>query len=178
LLTGRRIGEVLALEHSWLDYKHNLFTLPREITKTQATLQYQLTPLLLEAIKIQKTTNGKVFDMSYPTIHYHFKKAINSIGVYNMVIHDLRSMVGVTALRNGADIYSVSKMLSHKLLSTTQKHYLNNDTTVAIEAQNSFTDAIIDTELVDGNIDEFMALKRIYPDASDEKIYKIIEMMK
>jgi len=53
---------------------------------------------------------------------------MESIGVSNMVMHDLRSMVAVVSLRNGADIYAVSKMLSHKLLSTTPANYLNNDT--------------------------------------------------
>jgi len=72
-------------------------------------------------------------------------------------------------------------MLSHKLLATTEKAYLGDGTERAIEAQNTFisianiSEDIIDVELEDS---EFTALKKIYPNASDEKIYQIIEMMK
>lgn len=51
---------------------------------------------------------------------------MRKIDIHNMVMHDLRSMVGVVSLRNGADIFSVSKMLSHANLSTTQRSYLTN----------------------------------------------------
>jgi len=96
-------------------------------------------------------------------------------------MHDIRSMVAVVSLRNGADIYAVSKMLSHKLLATTEKAYLGDGTERAIEAQNTFNSLIAQsTDIIDVEIedDEFTALKKIYPNAKDEKIYKIMEMMK
>ncbi|WP_373002006.1 tyrosine-type recombinase/integrase [Sulfurimonas sp.] len=187
LLTGRRINETMLMEYSHLNYKrteqypYGSFTLPKENTKTNTEVTYALTPLLLDAIKIQKTTKGKIFDLKAISVHYHWRLAIESIGVTNMVMHDLRSMVAVVALRNGADIYAVSKMLSHKLLSTTQSNYLNNDTEQATEAQDTFSavisssDDAIDVEIIE---DEYEILKKLYPHASDEKIYKIIEMMK
>jgi site-specific recombinase XerD len=79
-------------------------------------------------VKSQKTTKVRVFDFKRDATNYHFHKAIRSIGVHNMVMHDLRSMVAVVALRNGADIYAVSKMLSHKLLATTEKSYHGDGT--------------------------------------------------
>ncbi|MEA2071974.1 MAG: tyrosine-type recombinase/integrase, partial [Campylobacterota bacterium] len=138
LLSGRRINETMLMEHSHINYKKTeqypfgYFTLPKENTKTNTEVTYALTPLLLNAIKIQKSTKGKIFNLKAISVHYHWKLAMESIGVTNMVMHDLRSMVAVVALRNGADIYAVSKMLSHKLLSTTQANYLNNDTEQAI----------------------------------------------
>jgi len=181
LLSGRRIGETMLMEHKHINYENNTFTLPKENTKTHTTVTYELTPLLLNAIKLQRTTTGKIFNLKPISIHYHWKKAMRSIGINNMVMHDLRSMVAVVALRNGADIYSVSKMLSHKLLSTTQANYLNNDTKQALEAQNTFTAVIgSQNEIIDVEIeeDEFTALKKIYPYAPDHKIYQIIKMMK
>ncbi|QOY55717.1 hypothetical protein HUE87_05690 [Candidatus Sulfurimonas marisnigri] len=187
LLSGRRVNETMLMEHSHINYKkteqypYGSFRLPKENTKTNTEVTYALTPLLLNAIKIQKTTTGKIFDLKAISVHYHWRLAMESIGVSNMVMHDLRSMVAVVALRNGADIYAVSKMLSHKLLSTTQANYLNDNTEQAIEAQNTFTAVIgtsndaIDVEIIET---EYETLKKLYPNASDEKLYKIIEMMK
>ncbi len=78
-----------------------------------------------------------------------------------MNMHDLRSMVATVALRNGADMYSVSKMLSHKLMSNTEKSYLGSGVEKSIEAQETFQSLIcgtvIDVEVV---IDEFTELKK------------------
>lgn len=187
LLSGRRINETMLMEHSHLNYKkteqypYGCFTLPKENTKTNTEVTYALTPLLLNAIKIQKTTTGKIFDLKAISVHYHWKLAMESIGVSNMVMHDLRSMVAVVALRNGADIYAVSKMLSHKLLSTTQANYLNDDTEQAIEAQNTFTAVIgtsndaIDVEIIEN---EYQTLKKLYPNASKDQIQQVMEIMK
>ncbi len=180
LLSGRRIGETMLMEHKHINYATNTFTLPKEITKTNTEVTYQLTPALINAIKIQKTTTGLIFDLKAISVHYHFKKAMQSIGVHNMVMHDIRSMVAVVALRNGADIYSVSKMLSHKLLSTTQANYLNNGAEQAIEAQNTFTaivsgsDDVIDVEV---ETDNFATLKALYPNADDDKIQQAMELL-
>ena len=180
LLTGRRINETLQLKHSNINYNRNTFTLPASITKSKTEVTFELSPLLLSAIKTQKTTTGKIFTVSSRTIRYHFDKAMTSINVHGMVLHDLRSMVAVTALRNGADIYAVSKMLAHKLLSTTEKRYLGDHTERAVEAQQTFA-ALLDTpdELIDVDVveDEFTALKKIYPNASDEQIHSIIRIM-
>ena len=62
---------------------------------------------------------------------------MRSIDIHNMVMHDLRSMVGVVSLRNGADIFSVSKMLSHTNLSTTQRSYLTDGSELALGAQTT-----------------------------------------
>lgn len=186
LLSGRRINETILMEHSHIDYKkseqypYGSFTLPRENTKTSTKVTYALTPLLINAIKIQKTIQGKIFSLKAISVYYHWKLAMESIGVRNMVMHDLRSMVAVVSLRNGADIYAVSKMLSHKLLSTTQANYLNNDMEQAIEAQETFStvigaiDETIDVEIIK---DEYETLKKLYPNASDKKIQQVIEIM-
>ncbi|MFA6137169.1 MAG: tyrosine-type recombinase/integrase [Sulfurimonas sp.] len=181
LLSGRRIGETMLLEHKDINYTTNKFKLLAKNTKTNTEVDFDLTPALINAIKTQKTTAGKFFDMQAISIHYHFKKAMLSIGISDMVMHDLRSMVAVVSLRNGADIYSVSKMLAHKKLSTTEANYLGDGVERAKEAQDTFTaligsvDEVIDVEL-EGS--EFTALKNIYPNATDDKIQQIIEMMK
>lgn len=180
LLSGRRIGETLLMEHRHINYVEGFYTLPAENTKAHTEVKYQLTPLLINAIKSQKTINGLIFGFKHESIMYHFKKAMGSINIHNMVMHNLRSMVAVTALRNGANIYSVSKMLSHKNLSTTQGSYLGSGSELAAEAQNTFT-AVIDasTDIIDVDVidNDYTILKKLYPNATDEQINVIIEMM-
>ena len=112
---------------------------------------------------------------------YHFKKCMGSIDIHDMVMHDLRSMVGVVSLRNGADIFSVSKMLSHTNLSTTQRSYLTDGSELALGAQstiemliNSTDEKIIDVEVVEN---KFLGIKKLFPNASDEQVKKAIAIL-
>ena len=180
LLTGRRINEVLQLKHEHINYKNNTFTIVAENSKNKKEHTFKLLPILLNAIKEQKTTTGKIFPMGRDNATYHFKKCMRSIDIHNMVMHDLRSMVAVVSLRNGADIFSVSKMLSHTNLSTTQRSYLTNGSELALEAQTTIemlinsNEDIIDIEIEDN---KFLAIKKLYPNATDEQIKKAISIL-
>ena len=176
LLTGRRVNEVLQLKHEHVNYKNNTFLIPAENSKNKKEHTFKLLPILQKAIQEQKTTTGRIFDMGRDNTIYHFKKCMRSIDIHNMVMHDLRSMVGVVSLRNGADIFSVSKMLSHSNLSTTQRSYLTDGSELALGAQstiemliNSNNQNIIDVEIEDN---KFLAIKKLYPIATDEQIKK------
>ncbi|MCT7560713.1 tyrosine-type recombinase/integrase [Aliarcobacter butzleri] len=178
LLTGRRINEVLQLKHEHINYKNNTFTIVAENSKNKKEHTFKLLPILLNAIKEQKTTTGKIFPMGRDNTIYHFKKCMRSIDIHNMVMHDLRSMVGVVSLRNGADIFSVSKMLSHTNLSTTQRSYLTDGSELALGAQSTIemlissnNKNIIDVEIEDN---KFLAIKSLYPNATDEQIKKAV----
>ena len=181
LLTGRRVNEVLQLKHEHVNYKNNTFVIPAENSKNKKEHTFKLLPILQKAIQEQKTTTGRIFDMGRDNTIYHFKKCMRSIDMHNMVMHDLRSMVGVVSLRNGADIFSVSKMLSHSNLSTTQRSYLTDGSELALGAQstiemliNSNNQNIIDVEIEDN---KFLAIKKLYPNATDEQIKKAINIL-
>ena len=181
LLTGRRINEVLQLKHEHINYKNNTFTIVAENSKNKKEHTFKLLPILLNAIKEQKTTTGKIFPMGRDNAIYHFKKCMRSIDIHNMVMHDLRSMVGVVSLRNGADIFSVSKMLSHSNLSTTQRSYLTDGSELALGAQSTIEmlisankENIIDVEIEDNN---FLSIKNLFPNATDEQIKKAINIL-
>ena len=181
LLTGRRVNEVLQLKHEHVNYKNNTFVIPAENSKNKKEHTFKLLPILQKAIQEQKTTTGRIFDMGRDNTIYHFKKCMRSIDIHNMVMHDLRSMVGVVSLRNGADIFSVSKMLSHSNLSTTQRSYLTDGSELALGAQSTIEmlisankENIIDVEIEDNN---FLAIKKLYPNATDEQIKKAINIL-
>lgn len=180
LLTGRRVNEVLQLKHDDINYKNNTFTIPAENSKNRKEHTFKLLPILSNAIKEQKTKTGRIFPMGRYNTIYHFKKCMRSIDIHNMVMHDLRSMVGVVSLRNGADIFSVSKMLSHTNLSTTQRSYLTDGSELALGAQTTIemlinsNENIIDVEIEDN---KFLAIKNLYPNATDEQIKKAISIL-
>ena len=181
LLTGRRVNEVLQLKHEHVNYKNNTFVIPAENSKNKKEHTFKLLPILQKAIQEQKTTTGRIFDMGRDNTIYHFKKCMRSIDIHNMVMHDLRSMVGVVSLRNGADIFSVSKMLSHSNLSTTQRSYLTDGSELALGAQSTIemlisanNENIIDVEIEDN---KFLAIKKLYPNATDEQIKKAINIL-
>ena len=180
LLTGRRINEVLQLKHEHINYKNNTFIIPAENSKNRKEHTFKLLPILVKAIKEQKTTTGKIFPMGRDNTIYHFKKCMRSIDIHDMVMHDLRSMVGVVSLRNGADIFSVSKMLSHTNLSTTQRSYLTDGSELALGAQSTIEmlinsdEKIIDVEVVEDN---FLGIKKLFPNATDEQIKKAIHIL-
>ena len=181
LLTGRRVNEVLQLKHEHVNYKNNTFVIPAENSKNKKEHTFKLLPILQKAIQEQKTTTGRIFDMGRDNTIYHFKKCMRSIDIHNMVMHDLRSMVGVVSLRNGADIFSVSKMLSHSNLSTTQRSYLTDGSELALGAQstiemliNANHQNIIDIEIEDN---KFLTIKNLYPNVTDQKIKKAINIL-
>ena len=186
LLTARRLTETLYLTYDDLDYENNTFTIPKELAKTKKDFTFNLTPVLVDAIKSQKGNSGRIFKMEQRQMLEHFKIAMASIGIHDMVLHDLRSMVAQTALDNGASIYDVSKMLAHQKVATTEARYVEGGANQASNAQDIFSktanikkqleliDNIEDVEVIE---DKFLQLKKIYPNASDRKIKNAIEIL-
>lgn len=187
LLTGRRINETLYLTYENINYKENTFTIPAKDSKTKKDFVFALTPELIKAIESQDSNGARVFRLEQRQMLSHFKSAMESIGIYDMVIHDLRSMVAQTALDNGANIYDVSKMLAHQKVATTEARYIEGGSKQAANAQKVFNNLISNpalqhdepTENIESTTnDEYRSLRKIYPNATGEMIYKVIEMMK
>ena len=45
------------------------------------------------------------------------------LGLKDVRMHDLRRTFGYNLIKNGMSIYKVSKLLGHKSVNTTEKHY-------------------------------------------------------
>lgn len=181
LLTGRRINETLYLTHENINYKDNTFTILAKYAKTKKDFTFNLTPELINAIKSQTTSTGRVFNLEHRQMLMHFKTAMSNIGIHDMVVHDLRSMVAQTALDNGASIYDVSKMLAHQKVATTEARYVEGGAKQAIQAQEIFQksigliqDEIIDVEIID---DKFLQIKKLFPSATDDIINYAISVL-
>ena len=182
LLTGRRVNEILYLEHENIDYKNMKFKILAKYAKTNKDFEFPLTQVLIDAIKEQKTSHGRIFKLEHRMILEHFKSAMSEIGIYDMVVHDIRSMVAQTALDNGASIYDVSKMLAHQKVATTEHSYVEGGLTQAKKAQEVFEkvlnltckEDIEDAEIIE---DKFNVIKGLYPNVADEVINYVISIL-
>lgn len=182
LLTGRRLNEVLYLEHENINYDANTFTIPAKLSKANDDFTFLLTPTLIDAIKSQGTVYGRIFRIESRQMLEHFKIAMRTIGVYDMVLHDIRSMVAQIALDAGADIYQVSKMLAHKRVTTTEQSYAKGGANQAIKAQQKFEQILqvqAPTETINVEImeDKFTQIKKFYPNIKDEILLKAIDFI-
>lgn len=185
LLSGRRIGEVISLKYENIDWKNNTFKIDAENVKTKMELEFVLTPILANAIKNvgELKTNGKIFKYTSKWVLKLFKELTASMGIYDLVLHDIRSMVAQTSLNAGANVYDVSSMLGHKSIRTTEERYVSKSKDNAIKAQETFTKTIgLDTEIVDVEVieqtkDKFAIIKNIYPNVSDEVIRLVLDIL-
>ena len=150
--TGARIGEVLAVKWRDLDLEKQRWNLVATITrdkqgrgnlgsrtKTGESRQVQLTPPLVEALKIQRDYVAYVKSMSgnwgeedfvFPTSIGTFKNINN---VYKILrkefpdwphtFHDLRHWFVSTGFQSGASAVQIARIVGHKDVRTTTDTY-------------------------------------------------------
>lgn len=120
-LTGLRINDILNLE--WEDlviapdqgYCIRIRTIK---TKAEASL-----PISNEAIELcGERTTGKVFKgLKRSMTNYPLKKWVSVAGITKPItFHSFRHTYATLQIASGTDIYTVSKMLTHRNVSTTQ----------------------------------------------------------
>ena len=56
-------------------------------------------------------------------VSHKFKKEVRRLGIKDARFHDLRRTFGLNLIKQGMSIYKVSKLLGHKSVRTTEKHY-------------------------------------------------------
>ena len=183
-LTGRRISEILALRYENINWNTNTYLIPKENVKTRKDIEFKLTLPLIDAIKSRGKIKkeGLVFSLSSKWVLANFKKCMASLGIYDLHLHDLRSLVAQTALDNGANIYDVSALLAHSNIATTEKRYVDKNKDHAQKALDKFTSAttlLLEEEIIDVEVveDNFLGIKKLFPNATDEQIKKAIAIL-
>ena len=120
-LTGLRISDILNLQ--WEDFtiapdQGYCLRIRTQKTQTEATL-----PISYEAYELCGTPGtGKVFkELKRSMINYPLKSWLKKAGITKPItFHGFRHSYAVIQISLGTDIYTVSKMLTHKNVSTTQ----------------------------------------------------------
>ena len=120
-MTGLRISDILKLD--WRDFEVGpdqgyYIRICTEKTETEATL-----PISQEALELcGEWGTGKVFKgLTRSMTHHPLKQWIAEAGIRkHITFHCFRHSYAVIQISLGTDIYTVSKMLTHKNVSTTQ----------------------------------------------------------
>lgn len=122
LLTGKRFVEIINLR--WSDIGNNSkgeYFLKIKETKNE---KYYNHPISNEAYKIltnQPKTGDKIFTIDYTKAHKVLKKWLVEAEITKDIgFHNFRHTYATLQLENGTDIYTLSSLLGHKNIKTTQ----------------------------------------------------------
>jgi len=122
-LTGLRFVDVNNLEWKDIfnDNHQNYYILLRE-QKTKSIHNHPISKTAYDILKKQDTVDGYIFgNIKYFEITRPMKDWIEKSGIKKKIsYHNFRHSYATLQLANGTDIYTVSKLLGHKNLSTTQ----------------------------------------------------------
>ncbi len=131
LLTGCRLGELLALQESDLDSRRKVFDLSK--TKQNRNHQIVITPPLAAVLKDALAEEGRKggavfvnrFGRAYTVDGFskHFAHVTDRAGVPDITFHDLRRHVGTLLINEGERLEVVSKLLGHSNVAVTQRSY-------------------------------------------------------
>ncbi len=142
--TGLRYSDIknLTWENITEDFKLK-FSQQKTQTKNGRQTAVTLIPMNPQAITLlgeRKEDNYKVFEVPLQqTCDKALKTIAKKINIKkNLHFHIARHSFGVILLENDVDIYKVSKLLGHKSVQTTIKHYANITDKGAREAIESF----------------------------------------
>lgn len=115
--TGLRYSDIISLE--WDDIRNNRIT-----KRMQKTGEIVYIPLNKNALKFMPKQNAKLVFKDLPsvqTISRILSKWVQQAGITKKItFHCVRHTFATLALANGADLYTVSKLLGHSEITTTQ----------------------------------------------------------
>lgn len=122
-LTGLRYIDVTTLPYCnvYSDSHQGNYIKVRE-KKTGNLFNHPISEIVLNIINLQPKENEYVFgDVKYTEIIRPLKKWLSDAGITKKItFHNFRHTYATLQLANGTDIYTVSKLLGHKNVSTTQ----------------------------------------------------------
>lgn len=139
--TGARIGEILALRWSDIDFINEQIDINKTITKTEDGLKtgppktktsariIDIPASLADRLREYRghlygvKDSDSVFCLYNATVRYRMKKYIKKSGVKDIRLHDIRHSHASFLIARGVDILTVSRRLGHTNTSTTLNLY-------------------------------------------------------
>ena len=134
MLTGCRLGEVLALGWDWIKGKR--IHLPDSKSGPPTVWLSSAARAVIDAIPRYSLDCPFLFPARPPTRHvqgieYQWHRIRNEAGLPELRIHDLRHSWASTAAMNGVDMVTIAKLLGHALVETTERYTHLSDQSVA-----------------------------------------------
>lgn len=122
-LTGLRFVDIHNLKwENIFEDKHQGHYIQLKEQKTKSTKNHPINETAVAILKSQNTTDGLVFrNIKYTQITRPLKEWLLESGIKKKIsFHNFRHSYATLQLANGTDIYTVSKLLGHKNVATTQ----------------------------------------------------------
>ena len=133
--TGLRWGEQFAMQWDWLDLEAKIVHVPGSITKTGKPRSVPLDEHALRAVSRRERTrhmcrhvffrldtDGHAVRLKPHEVSRPFVRAVSRAGITDFHWHDLRHHCASRWVRNGADIYPVSRLLGHSTVTQSEKY--------------------------------------------------------
>lgn len=114
LLTGARRGEVCKIRAE--DIGPDTITIPKSHTKRYKTRTVPIVPAMRPHLK------NLPLGITYEGVKSGFRRAREKVGMEHVHFHDLRHSCASILIGLGVDLYTVSKILGHESVSTTQRY--------------------------------------------------------
>lgn len=148
LLDGRRLGEVLQMKWSSVDFENMTYTVYGFTTKNRKTAVYELRKdtalslqdILKESEYIFPARIDKSTPISPDTFRWHWSKILEGLDI-KMRLHDIRHLIGGTLVNAGATLEEIAAVLGHSSTNVT-KRYSNVKKETAAKAVNKFHEAM------------------------------------
>lgn len=120
--TGLRISDICHMRWENIATNDSRLVIRKIIIKNKKFIDLPLNAKATAHLPERKEDNAAVFDLpSLKTINSHIKKLCAEVGIKKKVsFHTARHTFATMALTLGADIYTVSELLGHADISTTQ----------------------------------------------------------
>jgi integrase len=130
ILTGARLGEVLGLQWSWINWDRGFARLPDSKTGPKTIPLPQPALELLAALKRDHHVNsdcklvlpGTKPGRPFQGIQKPWQRIRKLAGLQDVRIHDLRHCYASFAVASGESLYIVGAILGHRSFSTTQRY--------------------------------------------------------
>jgi len=134
--TGMRVGELVNMNWSWIDFNQNLITVKNSIGFTTKSKKERIIPIHTNVEKVLRKiySNFKkcnkndyvlckhqVIKLNEDFVSKQFKKAIRQAGLSDDIhFHTLRHSFASNLVQSGSSLYIVKELLGHQDFSTTQ----------------------------------------------------------
>ena len=122
-LTGFRFSDIINLKWEFVyNDKHQGYYIQLKEQKTGNINNHPISDSAYSLLKAQGVGKGNIFkDIKYTQVTRPLKQWITDSGITKKIsFHNFRHSYATLQLANGTDIYTVSKLLGHKNVSTTQ----------------------------------------------------------